>query len=205
MSTAQSAGQMTAARSIDLSALTARETLAAALAQPAPLVMGVLNVTPDSFSDGGQFQRADAALAQAKRMIAEGAAIIDVGAESTRPYGGMRPVSATEEIARLTPVLASVVALGTPVSIDTMKAEVARFALAHGVVMLNDIWGLQRDTDMAELAAEHNVPIVLMHNREAADPDIDIIEDIAAFFERSLAIAANAGIRKANIILDPGI
>jgi len=196
---------MTAARSIDLSALTARETLAAALAQPAPLVMGVLNVTPDSFSDGGQFQRADAALAQAKRMIAEGAAIIDVGAESTRPYGGMRPVSATEEIARLTPVLASVVALGTPVSIDTMKAEVARFALAHGVVMLNDIWGLQRDTDMAELAAEHNVPIVLMHNREAADPDIDIIEDIAAFFERSLAIAANAGIRKANIILDPGI
>ncbi len=167
--------------------------------------MGVLNITPDSFSDGGRYLDAGAALAQAKKMIADGAAIIDVGAESTRPYRGMQPVPTAEELARLSPVLADVVALGTPVSIDTMKAEVARSALQLGVAMLNDVWGLQRDAGMAGVAAEHNVPIVLMHNREAADPAIDVMEDIAAFFERSLAIAAKAGIRKSNIILDPGI
>ena len=167
--------------------------------------MGVLNITPDSFSDGGRYLDAGAALAQAQKMIADGADIIDVGAESTRPYRGMQPVSAAEELARLKPVLADLVALGTPVSIDSMKAEVARAALQHGVAMLNDVWGLQRDAEMAGLAAEHDVPIVLMHNREAADPAIDIMEDIAAFFERSLAIAAKAGIRKSSIILDPGI
>ena len=167
--------------------------------------MGVLNITPDSFSDGGRYLDAGAALAQAQKMIADGADIIDVGAESTRPYSGMQPVSGAEELARLKPVLADLVALGTPVSIDTMKAEVARAALQHGVAMLNDVWGLQRDAEMAGLAAKHDVPIVLMHNREAADPAIDIMEDIAAFFERSLAIAAKAGIRKSSIILDPGI
>ncbi len=167
--------------------------------------MGVLNITPDSFSDGGRYLDAGAALAQAQKMIADGADIIDVGAESTRPYRGMQPVSAAEELARLKPVLADLVALGTPVSIDSMKAEVARAALQHGVAMLNDVWGLQRDAEMAGLVAEHDVPIVLMHNREAADPAIDIMEDIAAFFERSLAIAAKAGIRKSSIILDPGI
>ena len=167
--------------------------------------MGVLNITPDSFSDGGRYLDAGAALAQAKEMIGDGAAIIDVGAESTRPYGGRQPVTAAEELARLEPVLADLVALGTPVSIDTMKAEVARRALQQGVAMLNDVWGLQRDAEMAHVAAEHNVPIVLMHNRDAADPAIDVMEEIAAFFERSLAIAAGAGIRKSNIILDPGI
>jgi dihydropteroate synthase len=177
----------------------------ALLAQPGPRVMGVLNVTPDSFSDGGRYLEAGAALAQAKRMIAEGAAIIDVGAESTRPYGGMQPVTAQEEIARLEPVLADVVALGVPVSIDSMKAEVTRFALEHGAAMMNDVWGLQRDGEIARVAAEHAVPIVIMHNREAADPALDIMEEIAAFFERSLAIAAKAGIAKSNIILDPGI
>ena len=196
---------MTAARSIDPSTSAARNGLAALLARPGPLVMGVLNITPDSFSDGGRYLDASAALAQAQKMIAEGADIIDVGAESTRPYRGMQPVSAAEELARLRPVLADLVELGTPVSIDTMKAEVARTALQHGVAMLNDVWGLQRDTEMASLAAEHDVPIVLMHNREAADPAIDIMDDIAAFFERSLAIAAKAGIRKSSIILDPGI
>ena len=138
-------------------------------------------------------------------MIGDGAAIIDVGAESTRPYGGRQPITAAEELARLEPVLADLAALGTPVSIDTMKAEVARQALQRGVAMLNDVWGLQRDTEMAQVAADHDVPVVLMHNREAADPAVDIMEDIAAFFERSLAIAARAGIRKSNIILDPGI
>ena len=167
--------------------------------------MGVLNVTPDSFSDGGRYLDACAALTQAKNMIAAGAAIIDVGAESTRPYGGMQPVGAAEELARLAPVLADLVALGVPVSIDTMKAEVARAALQQGVAMLNDVWGLQRDPEMAYVAAEHGVPVVVMHNRDTADPAIDIMEDIAAFFERSLAIAAKAGIAKPNIILDPGI
>jgi len=196
---------MTAARSIDPSTSAPRKGLAALLARPGPLVMGVLNITPDSFSDGGRYLDAGAALAQAQKMIADGADIIDVGAESTRPYRGMQPVSAAEELARLKPVLADLVALGTPVSIDSMKAEVARAALQHGVAMLNDVWGLQRDAEMAGLVAEHDVPIVLMHNREAADPAIDIMEDIAAFFERSLAIAAKAGIRKSSIILDPGI
>jgi dihydropteroate synthase len=179
-------------------------SLPALLARGVP-VMGVLNVTPDSFSDGGRFLEPGAALAQAKRMIDEGAAIIDVGAESTRPYGGMQPITAADEIARLEPVLAEVAALGTPVSIDTMKAEVARFALANGATIMNDVWGLQRDPAMAEVAAEHGVPVVIMHNRTTADPAIDIMKDIAAFFERSLAIAARTGIRKDNIMLDPGI
>ncbi len=195
---------MTAARSIDPST-SQQKGLAALLAQPGPLVMGVLNITPDSFADGGRYLDPRAALAQATRMIAEGAAIIDVGAESTRPYGGMQPVSAAEELARLEPVLAELVALGTPVSIDTMKAEVARAALLRGVAMLNDVWGLQRDREMARVAAEHGVPVVVMHNRESVDPAIDIMEDIAAFLERSLAIAAEAGIAKSNIIVDPGI
>jgi dihydropteroate synthase len=196
---------MTAARSIDPSTSAPRKGVAALLAQPDQLVMGVLNITPDSFSDGGRYLDAHAALAQAKKMIGDGAAIIDVGAESTRPYGDRQAVTAAEELARLEPVLADLIALGAPVSIDTMKAEVARTALQQGVAMLNDVWGLQRDAEMAHVAAEHDVPIVLMHNRQAADPAIDIMEDIAAFFERSLAIAATAGIRKSNIILDPGI
>jgi len=179
-------------------------SLPALLARDVP-VMGVLNVTPDSFSDGGRFLEPGAALAQAKRMIGEGAVIIDVGAESTRPYGGMQPITAADEIARLEPVLAEVAALGTPVSIDTMKADVARFALANGATIMNGVWGLQRDPAMAEVAAEHGVPVVIMHNRTTADPAIDIMKDIAAFFERSLAIAARAGIRKDNIMLDPGI
>jgi dihydropteroate synthase len=196
---------MTAARSIDLSTSARRTSLAALLAQPGPLVMGVLNVTPDSFSDGGRYLDARAALAQAEQMIAAGAAIIDVGAESTRPYHGVQPVSAADELTRLAPILAGLITLGTPVSIDTMKTEVARAALDAGVAMLNDVWGLQRDADMAHLAAAYAVPVVVMHNREAVDPAIDIMEDIAAFFERSLALAAKAGIAKSNIILDPGI
>jgi dihydropteroate synthase len=170
-----------------------------------PAVMGVLNITPDSFSDGGQFLTARDALAQAERMIAEGADIIDVGAESSRPYGGRKPVTAADEIARLQPVLKDVVALGTPVSIDTMKAEVARFALDAGVAILNDVWGLQRDADMAQVAAEYRVPVVAMHNREAVDPTIDIMQDVTRYLERSLAIAAAAGISKQKIALDPGV
>jgi dihydropteroate synthase len=179
--------------------------LAHLLASRRPLVMGVLNLTPDSFSDGGKFVDPERAVAHARQMIADGADIIDVGAESTRPYGGAVRVDAPEERRRLEPVLAAVCALGTLVSIDTMKAEVARWALAHGAAMVNDVWGLQRDPEMASVVAEHRTPVVIMHNRDAADPSIDIMADIAAFFARSLALAEQAGIARERIVLDPGI
>jgi dihydropteroate synthase len=138
-------------------------------------------------------------------MIAEGADILDIGAESSRPYGGAVPVTLDEEIQRLEPVLPAVVVLGVPVSIDTMKAKVAAAALATGASIVNDVWGLQRDPDMAGVVAAHAVPVVVMHNRETADPAIDIMADIAGFFTRSLAIAERAGIARADIVLDPGI
>jgi dihydropteroate synthase len=167
--------------------------------------MGVLNVTPDSFSDGGQFLAPERALAQARRLVTEGADVIDIGAESTRPYGGMAPISAEQELRRLQPVLAEIVALGVPVSIDSTKADIAAFALDAGVVIVNDVWGLQRDSGMAGLVAARNCPVIVMHNRDRADPTIDIMKDIAAFFARSLDIADKAGISRANIVLDPGI
>ncbi|WOH84183.1 dihydropteroate synthase [Bradyrhizobium sp. BEA-2-5] len=179
--------------------------LPALLSRPYPAVMGILNVTPDSFSDGGQFAAPEEALAQARKLVADGVDIIDIGAESTRPYKGARPVTAEDELARLKPVLADVVALGVPVSIDSMKAQVAAFALDQGAVIANDVWGLQRDADMAPLIAARGVPVVVMHNREQADPAIDIMQDIAAFFTRSLAIAASVGISPDKIVLDPGI
>jgi dihydropteroate synthase len=175
------------------------------LAEHRPIVMGILNLTPDSFADGGRFVDPATALAHAKQMIADGADIVDVGGESTRPYPGMRPVSADEEWARLMPVLPQVVALGVPVSIDTMKAEVAARALAIGAAIVNDVWGLQRDPAMAGVVAAHRVPVVVTHNRDAADPAIDILADIEAFFSRSLEITARAGIARHRIVLDPGI
>jgi dihydropteroate synthase len=174
------------------------------LARRVPAVMGVLNITPDSFSDGGQFLAPDRARAQAAKLIGDGADIIDIGAESTRPYGA-EPISAAEEMARLQPVLADVVALGTPVSIDSMKAEVVAYALDAGAAIANDVWGLQRDPAMAGVIASRGVPVIVMHNRDAADPAIDIMADIAAFFDRSVEIAAKAGIPAAHIVLDPGI
>jgi dihydropteroate synthase len=175
------------------------------LAAGRPVVMGVLNLTPDSFSDGGKFVDPQRAIAHARQMIADGADIIDVGAESTRPYGGAVRVSAEEERGRLAPVLGPVCALGTPVSIDTMKAEVARWALTQGAAMINDVWGLQRDPDMAAVVAEHRTPVVIMHNRDQADPAIDIMADIEAFFARSLGLASQAGVARERIVLDPGI
>src|SRR4051812_33835821 len=175
------------------------------LAPGRPAVMGVLNVTPDSFSDGGRFLDPAKAVTQAERMIAEGADIIDIGAESTRPYGGAAPVSAADEQARLAPIFSKVVALGLPVSIDTIKAETAAWALDQGVAMINDVWGLQRDAGLATLAAARHLPVVIMHNRDAADPGIDILADIDAFFRRSLGIAERAGIARTQIVLDPGI
>lgn len=168
-------------------------------------VMGILNLTPDSFSDGGKFVDPAIAIGHASAMVADGADIIDVGAESTRPYGGMAPISADEERARLAPILPAVIALGKPVSIDTMKAEVADWAIRQGAAIANDVWGLQRDPDMAKVVARHGVPVIVMHNRDAADPSIDIVADVMAFFERSLVIAEKAGIRRENIVLDPGI
>ena len=178
--------------------------LRALLSRPYPAVMGVLNVTPDSFSDGGQFVAPECALAQARRMIAEGADLIDIGAESTRPYGA-QPISADEEMKRLQPILAEVVSLGIPVSIDSMKSAVVAWALDTGAAIVNDVWGLQRDPDMAVLLAARNSPVIVMHDRDRVDPDIDIMKDIAGFFARSLDIAAKAGISPGNIVLDPGI
>ncbi len=173
-------------------------------AGPVPVVMGVLNITPDSFSDGGKFVSPDAALAQARRMIAEGAGILDIGAESTRPYGS-QPVSADEELQRLRHILPAVTALGIPVSIDTMKATVAAWALANGAAIANDVWGLQRDPDMARVIADRNAPVIVMHNRDSVDPALDIVADMVTFFARSLDIAARANIPQGNIVLDPGI
>jgi len=180
------------------------DILPALLAKPHVLVMGVLNITPDSFSDGGDFLDPARALAQAERLAADGADILDIGAESTRPYGA-KPISATEEIARLAPILPAITRLGVPVSIDTMKAEVAAWALDQGAAIANDVWGLHRDPAMAHLAAARGMPVVVMHNRDDADPSIDIMKDIAAFFARSLELATKAGLSHERIVLDPGI
>ncbi len=187
------------------SAAPAGGVLAQLLGKGRPLVMGILNVTPDSFSDGGRFFDPAAAIEHARRLAAEGADIIDVGAESTRPYGGMRPVPLEEERARLEPILSAVAAIGIPVSIDTQKAALAAWALDAGAAIVNDVWGLQRDPDMARVVAEYGAPIIIMHNRDSADPSIDIITDVSEFFSRSLEIAWSAGIAHERIVLDPGI
>ena len=179
--------------------------LAQLLAKARPLVMGVLNVTPDSFSDGGRFLDPRAAIAHARALAAQGADILDVGAESTRPYGGPVRVTLEDERARLAPILPEVIALGVPVSIDTLKAAVAAWAIELGAAIVNDVWGLQGDPDMARVVAEHGVPVIVMHNRAAADPAIDIVAEVTAFFQRSLDIAARAGVARDRIVLDPGI
>lgn len=184
---------------------TTSDALSPLLRRGRPLVMGILNVTPDSFSDGGLFVDPAVALAHARAMVEDGADILDIGAESTRPYGGARPVSAEDELARLEPVLPGALKLGLPVSIDTIKASVAAWALDAGAAIVNDVWGLQRDPGMATLVARRGVPVIVMHNRETADPSIDIIADVNAFFARSLDIAAQAGIARDKIVLDPGI
>ena len=166
--------------------------------------MGILNVTPDSFSDGGRFNDVGHAVAQAMRMAEEGADIIDIGAESTRP--GHEPISASTEIARLIPVLEALRGRITcPISVDTMKAPVAEAALAHGATIINDVWGFKRDPRLAPLAAKHRVAVVLMHNRETIDPTINIVDDMLRFLDASLKEALAAGVSRDVIALDPGI
>jgi dihydropteroate synthase len=183
----------------------ASNPLARLLALKRTVVMGILNITPDSFSDGGQFNEPARAIVQARRMADEGADILDIGGESSRPYVGMQPVSQDEEIARLKPVLSAVAKLGLPVSIDTIKSKVAVWALEQGAAIVNDVWGLQHDPDMARVVADHRVPVIIMHNRDNVDPAIDIVADVTAFFSRSLEIAAKAGVAREMIALDPGV
>ncbi len=166
--------------------------------------MGVLNVTPDSFSDGGRFDQLATAIVQGQALAGEGADILDIGGESTRP--GHTPVDAETEVARVVPVIAALApGLGIPISIDTSKASVAAAALGAGACIVNDVWGLQRDPLMSAVCAAHGADVILMHNRAAVDAAIDIVDDILAFLDRSLALARRAGIAEARITLDPGI
>ncbi|WP_421696832.1 dihydropteroate synthase [Ancylobacter sp.] len=167
------------------------------------LVMGILNVTPDSFSDGGRSAALDDAVANAHRLVAEGADILDIGGESTRP--GHTPVPAEEELRRVLPAVEALAGLPVPLSIDTQKAAVAEVALKAGASLLNDIWGLMGDPDMARVAAAYDAGVVAMHNRATVDPEVDIVADILGFFEQALERAARAGIRPERIALDPGI
>ncbi|HHV13502.1 MAG TPA: dihydropteroate synthase [Clostridiales bacterium] len=166
-------------------------------------VMGILNVTPDSFSDGGRFNHLDNALFHAKELIDQGADIIDVGGESTRPNHVM--VEAEEELERVIPVIQALYReFDIPISIDTYKAVVAEEAVKAGAHLINDVWGFKKDPDMAKVAAILEVPCCLMHNREKAEYR-DYLGDVVADLKESIAIAINAGVKPENIILDPGI
>ncbi|MEK4345005.1 dihydropteroate synthase [Paenibacillus sp. FSL P4-0184] len=168
------------------------------------LIMGILNVTPDSFSDGGLWDDPDKAVEHALQMAADGADIIDIGGESTRP--GHKPVGLEEELARVLPVIESIhrAAPHIPLSIDTYKAEVARQAIAAGAHIINDIWGCKADPEMAAVAAAADCPIILMHNRQDRDYT-NLSADMSADLKESIDLALAAGVKPANIILDPGI
>lgn len=166
-------------------------------------IMGILNLTPDSFSDGGKFNHIDAALAHAEEMIADGADIIDVGGESTRP--GADYVDAAEEIKRVVPIIEKLSkAINVPISIDTYKADVAEQAILAGATIINDVWGAKADPNMAAVAAKYNVPIVLMHNRPERNYS-SLISDMIADLNESVEIVKRAGVQDDKIILDPGI
>lgn len=166
-------------------------------------MMGILNVTPDSFSDGGRFNGMEAAIAQAKKMVAEGVDIIDIGGESTRP--GHDPVSEEEEIKRVVPIIEALCReIDVPISVDTYKGKVAELAVKAGAAMINDVWGFKMDPYIAKVAAKYNVPCCLMHNRDNRKYD-NLIQDILVDLEESIQIALSAGVKSENIILDPGI
>ncbi|MBU3144732.1 dihydropteroate synthase [Clostridium sp. CF012] len=166
-------------------------------------IMGILNITPDSFSDGGRFNDIGTAIKHAKRMVADGVDIIDIGGESTRP--GHKSVSEEEEIKRVVPIIEALRReIDVPISVDTYKGKVAEFAIKAGADMINDIWGFKKDTYIAEVAAKYNVPCCLMHNRDNRKYN-NLMVDILADLEESIAIAIKAGVKRENIILDPGI
>nr|WP_314259437.1 dihydropteroate synthase [uncultured Devosia sp.] len=169
-----------------------------------PLVMGILNVTPDSFSDGGQHNLVESALAHARQMLAEGADIIDIGGESTRP--GSTPVGTQQELDRVMPVIDALIADGitTPISIDTYKPLVADQAVQAGASIINDVHGLQGAPEMVDVAALHQVPVIAMHWQKDRDTEIPLIDDMQLYFERSIARAEERGISREQIILDPG-
>lgn len=168
------------------------------------LVMGIVNVTPDSFSDGGQFRQVDAAVSHALTLIAQGADIVDIGGESTRP--GALPVSATEEQDRVLPVIEQLSReTSAAISVDTYRAETARLALAAGAHIVNDVFGLQKDEDMAQVVADAGAGVCIMYtSRERELASQDILADRSAFFSRSLALADAAGIARSSVTLDPG-
>jgi len=167
------------------------------------LIMGILNITPDSFSDGGQYIQLDDAVTRARQMVAEGADILDIGGESTRP--GHEPVSKEEELHRVIPVIEAVSReVDIPISIDTYKAEVADQALKAGAHIINDVWGFKADPEMAEVAARHDCPVILMHNRKSESYG-DFLADVNMDLQESIHIAKGAGVADSQIILDPGI
>jgi dihydropteroate synthase len=166
-------------------------------------IMGILNVTPDSFSDGGRFNDMSEAINQAKKMVAEGADIIDIGGESTRP--GHASVSEEEEIKRVIPVVEALSkVINVPISVDTYKGKVAELALEAGAAMINDVWGFKKDQYIARVVAKYNVPCCLMHNRDNKNYN-NLIQDILKDLEESIEIALKAGVKRENIIIDPGI
>jgi dihydropteroate synthase len=167
------------------------------------IIMGILNVTPDSFSDGGRFTELDASIKHALQMVEDGVDIIDVGGESTRP--GYLPVSLEEELARVIPVIKQLKKeTDVPISIDSYKAEVAKQALEAGAVMVNDVWGLKADPEMAAVVSSYNVPVCIMHNRKNAEYN-DLLTDIMIDLQASISFAYEAGVSPDQIIIDPGI
>lgn len=168
------------------------------------LVMGIVNVTPDSFSDGGLWSDPAAAIAHGERLAREGADILDIGGESTRPNA--EPVSSDEEIARVIPVIRALArSTRQHLSIDTMKAPVARAAIEAGATIVNDVWGFQFDPELARVAAEADVHCILMHNRRVDDAAVDMYAEVVDFLSRSLDVALKAGVRRERIVVDPGI
>lgn len=166
-------------------------------------VMGILNVTPDSFSDGGKFNTIETALKKVEELIKDGADIIDIGGESTRP--NFEEVSAEDEKERVVPIIKAIKEkFDVPISIDTYKSTTAEAAIKAGADIINDIWGFKKDPNMANVAAKYNVPCILMHNRKEAKYD-DLMKDLIYDLEESINIALDAGVKRENIILDPGI
>lgn len=169
-----------------------------------PMIMGILNITPDSFSDGGRFNNIDNALEQTKRLINEGADIIDIGGESTRP--GAKPVSLDEEIKRVIPIIREVKReFDVLVSVDTYKSKVAEEAIKVGADMINDVWAAQKDLNMAKVVSDYKKPIIIMHNNKDTFYDKDIIISMKEFFDKSIYLLESEGVRRKDIIIDPGI